>query len=437
MIVPDLAPRVRWWSRALWAITAAVVALSWAPPGHRAAAYTVAHLAMTALMLRAWVTLSRAPDRRSLDAVVRAGTVARVLLVAASPFTTTDVARYLWDGAVALHGRDPYALPPLAASLAGLRAAFPVPLDHLDVATCYPPLAVFSFALCAATGPHLALWSWKVLTALASIATVRVTWSALRGTDRAADVVLAAWSPLLMLEAGVGAHVDVFVALSVAVALSAARRDRWTLAALAGGLCAAFKLVPGIIVVPLVLRAPRPVWCAAVSLAPVALSFAVAEALGMTPPGSLPVVAESWSFAAPVWTALYARFPADDGAIRAGLAIVGLAGVALVSLPRRRLDDGARDVFGVHLLTSPVLYPWYGVPLASTAAFAPRRWVLALLAVLPVSYEVLDLYQRTGQWLPSRWPVGLIAVAFVAGFALDVAVASKARHGSIAPRRIE
>ena len=75
---------------------------------------------------------------------------------------------------------------------------------------------------------------------------------------------------------------------------------------------------------------------------------------------------------------------------------------------------------GVSLAVSPVLYPWYAMPLAVTAGFAPSAWALALGAVAPVSYEVLDAWQRDGQWAPARYPVALIAAAVAVGVAVDV-----------------
>lgn len=403
------------------ACAVAVLVAASRPAGHRALPYLAAHAALAAVMLVAWRSFARSSPV-DLRAALVAGVASRAVLAFAPVFTSTDVGRYLWDGAVALHGYDPYALPPLARELAALRLSFPAPVDHLDVATCYPPLALALFAASSAFGAAGALAAWKALTFAASSLTAWIVWRALRDTERPHDALLALWSPALMLEAGVGAHLDAFTTLAVVAALVSATRGRWGLAALGAGVAGALKLVPGLVVIPLVMRAPRKVWFLALAAAPFALSMGAATALGLTPPGSLPVVAENWSFAAPLWTLLYGWFPVDDGLVRAGLAAAGMLAIVAVSLRRGGAARNVRDALGVSLATSPVLYPWYGLPTAGVVAFAPSAWAIALLVALPCSYEVLDAYQAAGVWAPARWPVALNAAAMLAGVAVDVAL---------------
>ncbi len=392
-------------------------------PGHRVLPYLAVHFTATAVMLGAWAWLRRAPrgddHARAVASLVGFGVVARFALATAAPFTTTDVERYLWDGAVALHGQDPYVLAPDAPALAGLRAVFPVPLDHMNVATCYPPLAVGLFALAAVWGGARALTVWKLLVACASSAVALASWRHLREGDRAADTVLVALSPLLVLESGVGGHLDAFGALAVVAAVASAERGRWDRAALAVGIAGAVKFVPGMVAVPLVLRAPARVRFTLLAALPLALSMATARGLGMTPPGTLGTVALNWSFAAPLWSALYHFFPEGDGVIRASLAAAALLGWLVLGLRRRSLARNARDAFAWGLVVSPVLYPWYGMPLAALTAFAPAGWVLALLTALPVSYEVIDGYQATGRWHPHTWPMVTITAVGALGLLVD------------------
>ncbi len=410
--------------RLLWLLAATSVYVTASlPPGRRFVPYLAAHAVMTAAMFALWLrarALTPEEASREVRASVMVGVVARVALVFAPSFTTTDVGRYLWDGAVALDGHDPYALAPMADALAGLRERFPLPFDHHDVATCYPPLALALFTLCAAAGSAHAFVAWKALTALASSLTAVALWRHLGDTERRADVTLAALSPLLVLESGVGAHLDTLTTLAVAVALIAAERGRWNVAALAVGCAGALKLTPGLVVLPLVARAPRKVWFLALSAAPLAWSMAAAEALGMTAPGSLPVVAVHWSFASPVWSALYHFFPYDDDVTRPALALAGLCLIVAASLRRGAVARNARDATGAWMAVSPVLYPWYGAPLAALTALAPSAWSLAVVSALPCSYEVLDAWHSAGRWTPSQWPMLVVAVAFGAGVAWDV-----------------
>lgn len=374
--------------------------------GHRATPYLAAHGLLTLASAAACGAVLRDPG--ALRRVLWGGLALRLALIPVAPFTTTDVGRYLWDGAVLLAGEDPYALTPLAPQLSALRARAPLPVDHLDVATCYPPLAVGLFALAALAGKWAAL-VWKVLCALASgiSAWVMTRLAASRGASWTAP--LAVLGPVAVLEAGVGAHLETFVALAAVLMLDAALRERWDRAAIAAGVIVALKIVPGVIVLPVALRAPRPLRFALLATIPFSASFGVAELAGLTAPGSLPTVATHWSFGSPVWAALYAQFPTRDDVIRPALALVGLVGVVVVSMRRRDLARDTAAAAGVSLAASPVLYPWYGAPLAALVGLAPRRWAIAALATMPFTYEVLDEYQAHLRWAPARWPLAALA----------------------------
>ncbi|TAK30173.1 MAG: hypothetical protein EPO40_08655 [Myxococcaceae bacterium] len=398
---------------ALWVALAALCPLVAARPlGHRVAPYLALHVALTVVALALTRLVRSAADVRALFG---AAVFTRLVTILTPAFTTTDPARYLWDGAVALTGRDPYALSPLAAELAGLRARFPSPTDHLDVATCYPPLAVALFAFAASAGPSLAMLAWKSLVALASVLTAA---PAARHASRVAVVLLLA-SPTLLLESMVGAHLDAFLALGVAAALALSARHRWNAAALCLGAAIALKYLPVWILPAFVFRAPRRALFAALALAPLALSFAAANALGLTPPGSLPSVAANWNFAAPLWSALYERFPTSDETLRPALALTGALITLGLSVRPGPLARNVRDALLVQLIVSPVAYPWYGMPLAVACAFAPSASALAVLAALPFSYEVIDRYHSVGVWAPARWPLALTTAAFALGLALD------------------
>lgn len=409
----------------------AVYVSAGAAPGSRFGPYLFAHgllLVSSGLLCALGTTEQPTPalTRSAVRRVLALGLVLRVALIPVAPFTTTDVQRYLWDGAVLLSGHDPYALVPLDPQLRSLRAFVALPADHLDVATCYPPLALALFAAAAVFGAR-ALLVWKILCALASALTAAVLARACVDHGRARFVPLAVLGPIAVLETGVGAHLEGFVALTVALMIDASLRARWDRAAFAAGTLAALKLLPGVLALPVLFAAPRPLRFALLATLPLTATFGVAEALGLTAPGSLPMVAENWSFGSPVWAALYARFPTDDALIRPGMAVAGLLAVLWVSLRRRHLAADTAAAAGWNLAASPVLYPWYGASLAALAPLAPRWWSLALLAALPTSYEVLDGYQEHHRWSPSAWPMALLAVATLAGLAADLLARRRAR----------
>lgn len=401
---------------------AAVYFAAGAAPGHRATLYLAAHALLWMASAVACAAVLRDPG--ALRRVLWVGLALRGALIPVAPFTTTDVGRYLWDGAVLLAGEDPYALTPLATPLMSLRGRVPLPADHLDVATCYPPLAVGLFSLATLAGPWATL-AWKALCALASgiSAGVITRLAASRGASWSAP--LAVLGPVAVLEAGVGAHLETFVALAAVLLIDAALRERWDRAAIAAGVIVALKIVPGVIVLPVMLRAPGRLRFALLATIPFSVSFGLAELAGLTAPGSLPTVATHWSFGSPVWAALYARFPTSDDVIRPALAVIGLLGVVGVSVRRRDLVRDTAAAAGVSLAVSPVLYPWYGAPLAALVGLAPRRWAIAALAIMPCTYEVLDAYQAHHRWTPARWPLVALAAVTLLGLLADLWIRRK------------
>ncbi len=404
-----------------WAIAASsalVYAIALLPAGGRAGPYIALHLALAAMQLALFVLLARAPDdgREALRTRIRntlyAAVAARVLLILCAPFTTTDVSRYLWDGAVVLEGRDPFALAPNAPALAALRSRWPLPLDHHDVVGCYPPLAEALFAFCALFGPSAAQWAWKALVALVTAASARSLARACTSNAQLAAATLWLLHPLALFEGGVGAHLDAITGAMVLWAILAAERDQWRRAALWLGAATAIKLTPVLVCVALWPRA-RPRWswpflCAAIP----AVTIGVPWALGAAFPGSLPLVAQHWNFGSPLWTALYARFSTSDALIRPALTALGLA-LVLAQWLRPKASHGtvARDALVGYAITNPTLYPWYLLPSLACGARAPSAFLWALCAVTPLTYEVIDRYGATGVWSPARWPLWVTAVA--------------------------
>jgi hypothetical protein len=404
-----------------------VYAIAAAPAGSRALPYIALHLALSLAQLALSRRVSREDNTNTT--ILTVSIFARVALIAAPPFTTTDVARYLWDGAVVLARRDPYALAPGDPSLTSLAARWPLPADHHDVVTCYPPLAEALFALCSAAGPRAAPFLWKSLVALASALSARSLWRASLDAPARAAALLWMLHPLVLFEGGVGAHLDVLSASFVLWAVLSAERSRWARAGLALGVAVSLKLTPAVVCVALWPRAkPRwswPLWCALVPSATILLPWS----MGLALPGSLPLVARHWSFGAPLWSALYARFSTHDDVIRPALSALGAALVFAQWLrPKASHAAVARDALLGYALTSPTLYPWYLTPVLACAARAPSALAWALATVTPLTYEVIDRYQSHRQWNPARWPLALTAIVALVAFALDVVRARRAQR---------
>jgi hypothetical protein len=148
-----------------------------------------------------------------------------------------------------------------------------------------------------------------------------------------------------------------------------------------------------------------------------ALGYAAALAAGFHPfPGGLGTFLAGWRFGSPAYTGLLAL----------GLTVAPLAAAALMILaaltavrPARSPAGNLQAAFACFFLASPVVFPWYLAVVVPIVALAPSVFWIAWLSVVPLSYEVLDLFDLSGQWSPSPWPLFLLVAAWIIGWGLD------------------
>ena len=136
------------------------------------------------------------------------------------------------------HGGDPYARAPLDPALAPLRdrAIFPS-VNHPELATIYPPLAIAEFAMVAAIAPTVtAMKTWVILHDLALVLLL-LAWMRRRGASPAA-VIAYAWNPLVLVEYAGQGHYEPAGAAPARPRGRAARAASGDLGARARGRCA-------------------------------------------------------------------------------------------------------------------------------------------------------------------------------------------------------
>ncbi len=370
-----------------------------------------------ALLLLGWARRWR-PVPSTLAILVTAAAL-RLLLLLLPPTLSGDVLRYVWDGKVAGAGFNPYELAPAAPQLEPLRDDGWNDLDHRDVATVYPPLALTLFGL--ASRFPLPVLAWKLILIGADLVGCLVLCriAVARGQGRGAALWYA-WNPLVVLEtAGMG-HVDalgVCLVLVVVWAL-AVKRDAAT-AALAAAAAILAKLVP-LIMIPAWLRQSGRPWLFG-GLAAVVLGFAFAPVF--VPAGGVPSgyvrFGSSWEFNGPIYEPLWRVFDAAGSRaigesvlerlkertgehdywnrfylwnyprMHARLLLAVLLAVLLIRAWRRQEPETATGLgFEAMLLCSATVYPWYLLWLLPFAALECRAaWLVlcgsAILAYVP------------------------------------------------------
>lgn len=387
--------------------------------------------------LGAWQVLRL--DRRAAFALIAAGGVLLPLVAARQPPTSSDdMYRYVWDGRVQLAGVDPYRYPPSAPQLGPLRDDFLWPdvanwcvptgctrINRPDVPTIYPPVAEAVFVAVAVLSPGTARERPMQLTMAAFAAAVGLLlWYALRRLGRdPRRAVLWAWCPLVALEAGNNAHVDVVAAGLAAAALWQLAGHPGTRRAVAGGvllgLAVATKLTPALLGPALLRR--RPVAVAVSAAAAVAVVYLPhVLAAGPAVLGYLPGYLHEEGYADGARFALLAAVLPP--ALTAPAAACVLAALAVLTWrtadPARPWHAAATMVGGALLVTAPS-YPWYATLLVMLVAFgAPAEWLAVAAAGYVAQFAPeFGLTVHTGQLL--GYPAALAAV--LAGLAV--------RHG--------
>lgn len=343
----------------------------------------------------------------------------RAILLGAPVGLSDDLYRYLWEGWLVAAGENPYLAGPASPRWEAVAATDPAAaavraaVNHPDLPTIYPPLALGAFAGVAGLAPDPGLW--RGLAALADAGTAAALAGLRRDAGRDAT---PAWHyallPLPAVEAAVGGHLEAFALLALALALRAAARGRraaWAWAALGAGL----KLLPGAVLLALARAAGARRGLPA--LAALGLAAFVLPALPFAAAGpglveSFGTYARHWSFQGlgfPLLDALFGEAARPVG-VGLGAAAVGLA------LARRASAQGLAAVAGgAFVVLSPTVHPWYwGWALVPSLAGGGRAWAVGA-ALAPLGYLVLDSRDpATGAWIEPAWTAPVVGAALAA-----------------------
>jgi hypothetical protein len=345
------------------------------------------------------------PTRVGILTVLLVAVATRVALLPVSPTLSDDLYRYVWEGRVVTHGGNPYRSGPLAPALERLRDRELFPrVNHPELASVYPPLAMAGFALVARVSPTVwAMKLWVILHDLALVACV-LAWARPGRTSLGAALAYA-WNPLVLVEyAGTG-HNDPTAMLWLVLALIWAERSPIASAmALAVGVLV--KLAP-LAALPFLLR--RWPWRARLtSLLMLGVGLGGYWLATRGPDSGLSAYWRTWLNNELAFHYLAAWTGRPD---IARLLALGVATAVAVMAWTAAWDAtrAARALLRTGVLVSPVAHPWYFgwvlvlEPLTGgvRASFAP--WAL-LSATCILSYGLFAPPREGGAYhLPLAW----------------------------------
>lgn len=345
------------------------------------------------------VLRSTAHDSRLPILVFFVCVLSHACVIPARSDLSTDIYRYAWEGRVVLQGGNPFSAVPDDTAFVRLRDADYARVAYQNMPAIYPPLAQGAFALAALVHPGPAML--KVLFSLFNLGTVLVLFRMLRRRGRsAAQALLFAWNPLVIVETGYSGHVDAMAVFFIILALDLWESGRRAWSAVALGASVLVKYL-ALAMLPWLVRRRY------VSLALLLIIVVVAGYVPFWKAGaalftSLRVYTNTWYFNGAPFFALSSFLGNQDVARRLLLAC-GAAFVMVAAIRERDLTRLAYLAIGCALFLSPTMYPWYLLWVAPFfALFRSRAWI-GFSALVMLSYSVWKFYGDTGAWMLPNW----------------------------------
>ena len=378
--------------------------------------------------LMAWVSLPwlfvfacfrGCPDALPVRRLILWAVLFRVCGLLGVPLFEDDYFRYLWDGYRFAETGTPYGWAPADSFAdASVPAAFQRILDQVnypDVPTIYGPAIEYIFLFAHFLGPGSLVALQAILIGV-DILLVRL----LLGAAPPAFVLLYAWCPLVVKEIAFTAHPD---GLGVCLLLGAVllrRRESVNWAAVCLALAAGAKIF-ALLLVPFVLaRAGIRPWITFLGvLVALYLPFV---AQGGTDMAGLAVFAATWEFNSALFAVVNSALAATYAKllIGAGLLALGIAywhrygGGSAGEIPR------GDWIYGVFLVSMPVINPWYALWVLPFAVIYPSCWAWTAASALLLAYVTginlgdleMDAFAHPGWVRPLEFGVIFAALAF-------------------------
>ncbi|NEA57163.1 DUF2029 domain-containing protein [Streptomyces sp. SID13666] len=412
----------------------------------------------------AWVLFAGAvwavrkvPVRAAVVLVLASSAALSLAALSGPPRTSSDMYRYAWDGRVQAAGISPYAHPPAAPELAGLRDRWLFPpgqvcippdlhplgggfctlMNRPGVNTIYPPVAEGWFLAVHALSPDGARHKpTQIAGALLAVGTSAALLLVLRRRGDPRRAALWAWCPAVSFAAVNDAHVDTLGVLLTVLALGTSVLPRR--GALLGA-AIAVKLLPAVVLPgALARRGPRD---AARVLVPAVLVIALAYlpyilTSGFGVLGYLPgyLQEEGYESGSVRRFALLRLFLPDS--VAAPLAVILIALTALYVMRRgdpERPWSGALLVTGTALLLTSPSYYWYALLVIALVAL-DGRWEWLAVPLAGTALYIGNAMGAHGSWLQS-WSYGTAAVTVLASAALRAYGERQRSRNAVAARR--
>ena len=362
----------------------------------------------------ALVALRRVSGRAVVVLVLAGSVVLGGAAMAGPPNTSTDSARYAWDGIVQNAGISPYAYVPADERLDELRPdwLFPAPvageagadcvgerietvdrdagpplcsaLNRTTVPTIYPPAAEIYFAAVrAVVGAEAGYWPLQFTGLLLSVGVTGMLLVGMRrrGIDQR-HAAIWAWCPLVVTEGVTNSHIDLLGVAFMLAAVFWVSSAKYVRGGILLGVAIGVKLIPAIAAPAMLARQGWKVIAAAVvTFALLYVPYVLATGIGVL--GYLPGYLTEEGYEDGSRFALVSLIaPGGAAIVVAAILLAGLAVVTIWKTDPERPWLGQLVMIGGTLLVLSPRYPWYALLLLPFIALSGRwEWLAIPLAL--------------------------------------------------------
>jgi rSAM/selenodomain-associated transferase 1 len=325
----------------------------------------------------------------------------RLALVVGPPLLSDDVHRYVWEGRIQSHGGNPYRWldRPEAERWTALRDAVWERVNHKDYTAIYPPLWQLAARLVTAVHDSVAAMKAALVGCEALVWLLLAQLLARRGLPRE-RLLVAAWSPLALVEIAGSGHNEPLGMLLFTAALLALESGRTAASAAAATLAFLAKLVPGLLALPWARRfRPGHAALGAILVALAILPYASArQGLLRTLVG----YGEHWRFNETLFAIADATLPPALAAALGGAALLAVG--AWLAFRGSEPAVASLVMACAWLLLMPSVLPWYALWLLPLLVLVDAPGALAFTGTVTLAYAVYPGWLAGGEWQVG-WPL--------------------------------
>ncbi len=310
----------------------------------------------------------------------------RVIGVWGEPILEDDFYRYLLDGCLFVSTGSPYSIAPSSLfvdnSLSSVCEATLSGVNNPHLPTIYAPLLQYVFGLSHLLSPA----DIDVLQLIMALFDLVVIWLLGRCAS-ARNVLLYAWCPLALKEFAFTAHPDIIGACLLLAAFVARKNSRAVVACILLGFAICTKVF-AVLALPFFLyRQPLRDW--GITFGVIALLYSPFLLQGQADIPVLGIFVEHWRFNPLLFDLATALAPDRLARILCATLFLTWFGFYFIRYNRRRQATAIPRmdwVFGMFLLLSPVVNPWYLIWLLPYAVIWPSCWAWTASVFVSLSY---------------------------------------------------